>query len=174
MNRLSARPGRRLRDSARGVDRLIGEALVASGALLAAGVIVPSVTIQNLFVFSRPISLLKALESLWLSGQLVLFLVIAVFSVAFPAFKICLGLALWYGVDIVRPGAVGWLTWLERFGKWSMLDVFVAALMVVAINLSLFASVSVHSGLYLLVGSILVSMIAFGRLVRMARLFVAD
>ena len=40
-----------------------------------------------------------------------------------------------------------WLGWVDTFCKRSMLDVFVVALTVVAINISLVSEVAVHLGL---------------------------
>ena len=44
---------------------------------------------------------------------------------------------------------------LETWGKWSMLDVFVVALLFVAVKLGAMANVTVHDGLYWFGGSVL-------------------
>lgn len=41
------------------------------------------------------------------------------------------------------------MNWLSHYGKWSMLDVFVVALLVVIVKLGVLATVEVHYGIYM-------------------------
>lgn len=45
---------------------------------------------------------------------------------------------------------------LETWGKWSMLDVFVVALLFVSVKLGSLANVTVHEGLYWFGGAVIV------------------
>jgi len=40
------------------------------------------------------------------------------------------------------------MSWLSHYGKWSMLDVFVVALLLVIVKLGVLATVEVHYGIY--------------------------
>jgi paraquat-inducible protein A len=41
------------------------------------------------------------------------------------------------------------MNWLSHYGKWSMLDVFVVALLLVIVKLGVLATVQVHYGIYM-------------------------
>ena len=47
---------------------------------------------------------------------------------------------------------------IETLGKWSMLDVFVVALLLVSVKLGVLAKVEVHYGLYVFATSVLLTM----------------
>ena len=50
------------------------------------------------------------------------------------------------------------LTLIETLGKWSMLDVFVVALLLVSLKLGALAKVEVHYGLYFFTASVILTM----------------
>ncbi len=91
------------------------------------------------------------------------------FTVAFPALKMLVALTLWYGADTRGPDLAGLLGWLETFGRWSMLDVFVVALTIVAIQISIVSDVTTHAGLYVFTAAVVLSMAGVRRLVILAR-----
>lgn len=41
------------------------------------------------------------------------------------------------------------MNWVSHYGKWSMLDVFVVALLLVIVKLGVLATVEVHYGIYM-------------------------
>jgi len=155
--------------AARGVDRLVGPAILLAGALLVAGWLLPIMTVERLLFLSRRISILEGVLLLWHGGNLFLFAVIALFSILFPAVKLLAAGYLWYGAGLADPAHRRWLSWLEAFGRWSMLDVFVVALTVVAIQVSLIDRVVIHAGIYAFTAGVLLSMVAVGRIVALAR-----
>ena len=59
--------------------------------------------------------------------------------------------------------------WIETLGKWSMLDVFVVALSVVAIQMSLVSDVEILPGIYLFTAAVALSIVAVGRIASLAR-----
>lgn len=152
---------------------LIGLMLLASAGLLVAGWIAPIMTVETLLVLSDDISLLGSCWQLLREGEIFLFLVIFVFSIVFPVVKLAVALYLWLLADVERPGFLRSLAWIETLGKWSMLDVFVVALSVVAIQVSLVTSVAIHPGIYLFSAAVVLSLVAVGRLSTLARRAVA-
>jgi paraquat-inducible protein A len=96
------------------------------------------------------------------------------FSVAFPALKMLVALTLWYGADSRGSDLAGLLGWLETFGRWSMLDVFVVALTIVAIQISIVSDVTTHAGLYVFTAAVVLSMAGVRRLVVLARRVAAE
>ena len=119
------------------------------------GVLGPLFTVDKLLIFSDTVSIASSLMQLAAEGYVFLFLIVLVFSVLLPMCKLgALAYMRW-----LRPSsATGLLRWIERLAKWSMLDVFVVALLVVSIKLDLVATVHVHYGLYAFATSVLLSM----------------
>jgi paraquat-inducible protein A len=160
----AAREGNSLARRARGIDRLLGLALVASAALLVVGWLVPIMTVRRLLFFEDRVSVIQALEVLWERADFLLFFIMLIFSMLLPLVKIFLALRLWRGGDARDEKFEAGLKRAEILGRWSMLDVFVMALAVAAVNLSLIADVHLHWGLYALAGGVVLSMIATTRM----------
>ena len=78
--------------------------------------------------------------------------------------KILFALRLWRGADARGAKFEISLKRAEILGRWSMLDVFLMALGVAAVNLSLIADVHLHWGLYALAGGVVLSLIATTRM----------
>ncbi len=164
-----ARHPRSLAATARGADRLLGLFFAAVSMLLVAGWLLPIMTIHKLWFFAEQISILEGAAELWSAENYVLGAVLIVFSVIFPAFKMLAALILWYGADARGPNLARLLTWLETFGRWSMLDVFVVALTIVAVQVSIISDVTTHAGLYVFTAAVVLSMAGVRRLVVLAR-----
>ena len=152
---MTARPSLAARASGR--DRLLGPALLLAGLMLGLGWTLPIVTVRRFLILESPVSILGGITVLWQEQHVLLALLVGGFSVAAPALKLGLAIWHWYG-----PGAQSnrLLTQLERLGRWAMLDVFVVALGVVAIHVSLIGSVLTQPGLYCFVAGVLGSMLA--------------
>ena len=166
---VSLRHPRSLAAMARGTDRLLGLFFVAVIALLIAGWTLPIMTIHKLVFFAEQISILEGAAELWNSENYVLGAVLVIFSVIFPAFKMLVALVLWYGADARGPDLGRLLVLLETFGRWSMLDVFVVALTIVAVEVSIISDVTTHAGLYVFTAAVVLSMAGVRRLVVLAR-----
>ena len=55
------------------------------------------------------------------------------------------------------------LHWMHLYGKWSMLDVFVVAVLLASVKLGALAQVQIHSGLYAFAASVLLTMLITAR-----------
>jgi paraquat-inducible protein A len=119
--------------------------ILSAAALLGLGLVAPAMTITTDFgrwdgwirlldpdasdQRETTYSLLSGILHLLRSGDLLIGIVLLAFTVCFPTLK----LALMAGANEVGTrGRVGWL--LKHAGKWSMLDVLVIALLVLAIK----------------------------------------
>lgn len=160
---------RSLAAAATGADRFLGPGFLLAGVLLVLGWSLPIMTISKLVFFAERISILDGIAVLWREGQVFLCLVVALFSIAFPALKLLAALWLWYGIDARSAGLGPALERLEIFGRWSMLDVFLVALTIVAIQVSLVSEVSTHAGLYVFTAAVVLSMLGVRRLIVLAR-----
>ncbi len=153
----------------RGIDRYLGLLLAASIALLLLGWLLPVMTVRTLLVFYDEVSILTGILRLLESGDILLFLLIALFTVVFPVAKLALAFIAWRRLVAVSPHLRRTLGWVETLGKWSMLDVFVVALLVVVIKVSMVSDVQVHVGLYVFATAALLSMFTVRRVVRLAQ-----
>ena len=149
---------------AKGADKLLGGVLFVAAGLLLAGWFIPIMTVRRLFFFEDRISVLQALDALLARGQYLLFAIILIFSMLFPLLKITISYRLWRGHDVRGEKFARRLGRAELVGRWSMLDVFLMAIAVAAVNFSLIADVHLHWGLYALSGGVVLSMLASTRM----------
>jgi len=140
--------------------------LLGATALFAAGVFAPLLTLKKFFIFSNTVSLASSLRQLFAEGYYGLFSLIFLFSIVMPLVKLML---LFLAANRGRRGAAvhqRWLHWLARYGKWSMLDVFVVAVLLASVKLGDVAAVQIHYGLYAFALSVLITMATAVWLVR--------
>ncbi|MBK1697171.1 paraquat-inducible protein A [Rhodovibrio salinarum] len=154
---------------ARGLDRLVGPALAGALGLLIAGWTWPMMTVSRFVWLEDEVSLLNATRALYGQGDWLLFGVLAVFAFAFPLVKLVAALWIFLIVDARGHALPRALDALDLLGRWSMLDVFVAALLVVAVQASLVSDVTLHAGLYLFTSAVVLSITATQRLRALAR-----
>ena len=122
--------------------------LVASAFSLALGLVLPLVRFEKLYFFSETPSLIGIVTSLWSQGSLALAVVIALLSIVFPIAKL-IGIA----VEATAPSAGGRqdravARLLPILGKWSMMDVMLVALVIVAAKTSGMATAFTQPGLW--------------------------
>ena len=130
------------------------------------GILWPLITVKKhvgwwIFNFvdeSNTVSLASGLLSLLSEGHLLLFLIIFLFSIAFPTAKNGILYILWYhGLPPAEEYRLVKL--LGVTGKWSMLDVLVVGLLVVVLKLGDLVSVKVHAGVLFFSVSVITSML---------------
>lgn len=143
---------------------LVNLLLVASLGLFVVGVFAPLMTVRQWWVFEDTYSLFTGLLQLWREGQYALFAIVLSFSLLLPLVKISMVALVgnrrsWHEVRLRRM-----VHWLALFGKWSMLDVFIAAVLVVAGKLGGVARVHIHYGLYVFAASVMAIHLATCRL----------
>jgi paraquat-inducible protein A len=136
----------------------LGPAMVAAGAVLVAGWFLPIMTVTKFWFWSNRVSIYGALKGLWGDREFFLLAVLLLFSMVFPLLKLIAGLWVWARVDATSPRARRVVGWIQFLGKWSMVDVFVVALAVVAIKISIVSDVAVHAGVYVFSAAIVLSM----------------
>jgi paraquat-inducible protein A len=136
--------------------------------LLVIGVLAPVITLNKFVLVHNTFSVATGIIALLREGQVFLFLLITGFSIVLPILK------LWVLYGIVSKSAAmkarvrRQLHWMHRYGRWSMLDVFVVAVLVVAVKLGSLASVDMRYGLYAFAGSVLLTMLITSRIVTLS------
>jgi len=127
--------------------------------LLVTGFFAPLFTMSKFFIFNNTVSLYSVLFDLWDEHYFGLFIIIMSFSVLFPMIKIVMMFYLQMAPSASRHRHKKLINVLELVGKWSMLDVFVVAILLVAIKLGPMADVTVHYGVYVFSSAIIIMML---------------
>jgi paraquat-inducible protein A len=131
--------------------------IILSIVLLLIGLTLPILTVRKLWD-SNTYSILTGVQNLWQEKYYVLAVVIFTFSIIFPIAKLISLSAVWF-IRLKDEQRKTLVLYMEIFGKWSMLDVFVTAIMIVWIKLGALASAKAENGIYFFAASVLLTMI---------------
>ncbi|MDH5361172.1 MAG: paraquat-inducible protein A [Gammaproteobacteria bacterium] len=141
--------------------------IVVSLMLLLMGFVSPMLTLTKLVFFQNSLSILTGILELLNNGQFVLFLLIFSFSVLLPLLKIYVLFRI-TSSGMVEPHAMQrYLRLMHEYGRWSMLDVMVVAVLIVTVKLGAIASIEVHYGLYVFAVAVLMIMFITSRVVKL-------
>jgi paraquat-inducible protein A len=108
--------------------RWVGPALVLSFALNVLALFTPFLELHKTFSGRSIYSLPRSVELMWEAELYAIAILVVAFSIVFPFAKLYVLWRVWRGhLDETRAR---WrLAFVERFGKWSMLDVFIVCLL---------------------------------------------
>ena len=137
-------------------------ALYASTALIITGLILPSIWKPNTFGFGgAEYNLYGIVQTLFESGLPFLGLVVIFFSGVFPLAKTLTAAIIFRQGAAPSPKLAALLNIL---GKWSMLDVFLAALLIGISQISIYIGFETRAGLYYFAAGVLMNNAATMRL----------
>lgn len=125
---------------------LIAFLLPVSTFSFALGITQPLLVLEKLYFLEEKPNLIELIRRLWLEGDTelaALAVLVALFSVVFPAIKILL-----IHVAAITGGKGKSLALLSTMSKWSMLDVMLVALVIFAAKTSSLADAAVLPGLW--------------------------
>jgi paraquat-inducible protein A len=142
------------------IDLVIKALLTVSSFLLVLGIFAPMMTLSKFVWVENEFSLYSGTLQLFKDGQYFLFAIIFVFSIALPLGKLILLFRFWHDDSSTRKQIERFMYWLSHYGKWSMLDVFVVAMLLVIVKLGVLATVEVHYGIYAYASAGILIMIA--------------
>lgn len=134
---------------------------------LIVGLFAPMLTIEKFIVLENSFSVVSGVFELLKEGQWLLFMLLAAFSIILPLLKIF----VLYHLVARTATATHYQQHLGRmhdYGKWSMLDVFVVAVLVVALKLGYVFDVEVHIGLYAFAIAVLLTMFITARVIKLS------
>lgn len=134
--------------------------LVTSLGFFIAGIFLPFTSVTKLWLFENQVSVYRGLIVLWQAGEIFLFLILFVFTVCFPFVKINTMLTLWLYPRLDSENAQRMYHFVSDLGKWSMLDVFVMAILVLTVKSSGVANIQVGSGFFLFFTSVMLTQLA--------------
>lgn len=134
--------------------------LAAAFLLFASGVFLPFFHVTKFWMFSDAISVVGGIYTLLLEGEYFLFTVLTLFTLVFPCVKLGLLAVIWIERDHNLMRVRRLHQWVEHLGKWSMLDVFVVAILIVAMKSAAVAELHIGLGLYLFTFSVIATQFA--------------
>lgn len=135
-------------------------ALLAVGLFaFGAGIMLPMMTVKKLVLVSNTFSVLGGIGELLADKTFGLGILLLFFSVFFPLIKFVLMM-----LYVIYYPPQGWLAhwqyWLNKAAKFSMLDVFVVAQMLMILKLGWVVEVEIHSGIYWFSVAVVLSLVA--------------
>ena len=131
--------------------------IIASAVLFFIALNLPVLTIHK-FWEKNTFSIISGITNLWKGKYYLLSFIIFFFSIIFPILKLAILFVIWF--VRLRDNQRKWLLYgLGFLGKWSMLDVFITAIIIVSIKLGALASAKAEIGIYYFAISILLAMI---------------
>ena len=142
--------------------------LVITAICLGVGLIAPVLTLEKFYLIENRFSIVSGLGQLLQERKIFLFVVILLFSVVLPVLKLLVLFRLLVSQHCTNRTMHRYLHLMHQYGKWSMLDVFVVALLVVAVKLGAVASVETHYGLYAFGTAVLLTMALTARVIHLA------
>ena len=142
------------------LDTIAEWALYASVALIVTGLILPSLHKPGL-LGGHDLNALQIFEALWDSGRQTLAAIVIACSIVFPLVKTMAAAILFRSGTQVRARTAGIMQFL---GKWSMLDVFLAAFLIGFTQAADTWKVEPRQGLYFFAIGVIVNHLATARL----------
>ena len=146
---------------------LIGFALL----VLIAGLSLPILQVEKTVFFrhwENRYSVFLGVIELTKSGDWLLAVILFFFSMVFPFVKLAALIWLWFR-KLTNEERTKALHWLSMLGKWSMLDVFAVAILIVAAKLRGLTQVQPRIGVYLFGAAIILSMLTTTQIERLAK-----
>ena len=141
--------------------RFILLALVLAGvATFIPGITLPMMTVKKLVLMKNTFPVLSGIGALLADKTFGLGLLLLGFSVIFPLGKFALMAAYLYYYPPIPAALARWQTWLGKLAKFSMLDVFVVAQMLMILKLGWLVEVQIHSGIYWFSAAVILSLVA--------------
>ncbi len=131
--------------------------LLAALGCFFAGIFLPFTSVTKLWLFDNQISVCRGLVIFWNAGEIFLFLILFIFTICFPFVKMNALLALWLYPNLTADQSKAFYKFVSHLGKWSMLDVFVVAILVLTLKSSSVASIRVGSGFFLFFISVMLT-----------------
>lgn len=139
--------------------------LVAAPFLLALGITLPLIRFETLYFFDQTPSLIDVVRGLWTGGDAVLASAVALLSIVFPVAKLAV-----ISAEALRRGAGSdrLSRLIPHLARWSLMDVLLVALVIVAAKTGGIAKAFSQPGLWFYLASALSAAAAHGLSARLS------
>ncbi|MFW5451091.1 MAG: paraquat-inducible protein A [Methylophagaceae bacterium] len=141
--------------------------LFFTSVLLLAGFVLPMLTMTKFLLINNSVSIVSGIWQLIQDGQILLFIIIAIFSILLPVAKIILLFNLLQPNTTHPDQQQKLLHLMHDYGRWAMLDVLVVAVLIMTVKLGAIASIQIHAGLYVFGAAVLLIMFITQQVVSM-------
>ena len=132
--------------------------IILSSVTLTLGVVLPIMKFESFYFFNELTSIIDIIATLYIGEEYLLAMLVAVFSVIFPFIKQIAVLLEALNLNGQKRG--GLTNFIPLLSKWSMMDVLLVALVIVAAKLSGIASAFSQIGLWFYASSTLLTIIS--------------
>jgi paraquat-inducible protein A len=149
--------------------RAIPYLLALAMLLFGTGIFFPFFHVTKFWVFDDAVSVVGGIITLFHEGEYFLFTVLTLFTLVFPCVKLGLLGIIWLEREHDLAKVLRLHGWVESLGKWSMLDVFVVAILIVAMKSAGVADIHIGIGLYLFTFSVIATQFASVRVAALLR-----
>lgn len=141
-------------------DYLVPTLLITAFLLFGTGIFFPFFHVKKFWMFNDAVSVVGGIITLFREGEYFLFAILGLFTLVFPCAKLGLLAITWLerAHDLSRVRKLH--GWVSTLGKWSMLDVFVVAILIVAMKSAAVAEIHIGFGLYLFTFSVIATQLA--------------
>jgi len=137
---------------------MLNLAWLLTSILLGIGFCSPMFTFTHFYFFNDTFSLINGIFHLAYQGEYILFALLLMFSIVMPIIKMLMLLYTINRTTVFSHVQQLRLNRLAKLSKWSMLDVYVIAILAVTVKLGMIATVSIHYGLIAFAISVTLSM----------------
>ena len=142
--------------------------IIACVALLYTALSLPLFQVEKMVLWKTEYSVMSGVVELFKQEEYLLSAILFFFSIVFPTFKLAMLWILWkFRFD--GEGRKRVLEYLGVLGRWSMLDVFVVAILIVAVKLGPLANVEPKLGIYVFTAAILAAILTTAWVEKLAR-----
>ena len=142
-----------------GTAKTIQALLIITLLCLIAGIWMPVLTISRLWILTDEVSVLSGLWQLLEDQQYFIFLLIFLFSIVLPVVKLYYLFMLSITSKISSHNYRKYLHLMHRYGRWSMLDVFVVAVLIVTVKLGALADIEIEPWMYFFTAAVVLLML---------------
>ncbi len=132
--------------------------IIVSVVLFITGIITPVITFEKLIFKKETYSLFSGITTMFRQNQVLLGIVVSLFSICFPIVKYIALIIIWFGKFSKKRSRIS-LKMLKLLGRWSMLDFFVTVIAVGSMELGILAKATIRSGIYYFGAAILLSIV---------------
>ncbi|HRJ48334.1 MAG TPA: paraquat-inducible protein A [Opitutaceae bacterium] len=144
----------------RDFSRMLPAFLLLTFALFLTGIFFPFFHVTKFWVFGEAVSVVGGIFTLFQEGEYFLFAVLTLFTLVFPCIKLGLLALIWLERDQDLARLRRLHARVATLGKWSMLDVFVVAILIVTMKAAALAHIHIGLGLYLFTFSVIFTQLA--------------
>ena len=140
--------------------RAVPTLLALAFILFGTGIFFPFFHITKFWIFENGVSVVGGIATLFREREYFLFIILTLFTLVFPCAKLGLLTLIWMEREHNLARVQKLHRTVESLGKWSMLDVFVVAILIVVMKSSGVANINVGLGVYLFTISVITTQFA--------------